>query len=345
MFSTNSIVSGSSAGMEWRGVGKTERRQAEKRLLNSKIKEIPISMSQIIIHIGTPRTGTTVLQKHVLQISQKYTIIQKQPYSRSPIFINNNGESTFSFNQAKALIDGITTLESAIEKDKLNRIMNTLSQGAANKDRRMRIGCKELLTASIFKAIQASKSKILVSNERLCDTSSSLNGYSVRKQELCFSIYPLLNACIKINAMPCVCVCLRDPIPYLRSKFIRTVEQRRSFNAPLINPNEYIKNQATLENNHPGTSVLAHAMHSEFIKQLQQHAFVKAYGFQELLASDDVFSLMGLQGEDKYAFRDFPRENKLPATKEQEKNVEDEITQSLKQYGFYDRILKAQMFE
>ena len=86
-------------------------------------------------------------------------------------------------------------------------------------------------------------------------------------------------------------------------------------------------------------------MHSEFIKQLQRHSFVKALGFQELLASDDVFSLMGLQGEEKYAFRDFPQENKLPFTKEQEQVIENEITQALQQYGFYDRIMKAQMFE
>ena len=87
------------------------------------------------------------------------------------------------------------------------------------------------------------------------------------------------------------------------------------------------------------------AMHTEFIKQLQRHAFVKAFGFQELLASDDVFSLMGLQEEGKYAFRDFPRENKLPFTKEQEQAIEVEITKALNQYGFYDRIMRAQIFE
>ena len=87
------------------------------------------------------------------------------------------------------------------------------------------------------------------------------------------------------------------------------------------------------------------AMHSEFIKQLQQHAFVKAFGFQELLASDDVFSLMGLQGEDKYAFRDFPRENKLPFTEEEEKEAEIEIAKALKQYGYYNLIIKSQMLE
>ena len=112
-----------------------------------------------------------------------------------------------------------------------------------------------------------------------------------------------------------------------------------------LSATEYIQKQSILESNHPGTSALTPAMHNEFIKQLQRHAFVKAFGFKELLASDDVFSLMGLQGEDKYAFRNFPRENKLPFTKEQEQIIEFEITNALKRYGFYDRIMKAQMFE
>ena len=131
-------------------------------------------------------------------------------------------------------------------------------------------------------------------------------------------------------------MCIRDS---------RTVIQRRSIQQRDLSPKEYVNKQAILESNHPGTSALTPAMHSEFIKQLQQHAFVKAFGFQELLASDDVFSLMGLQGEDKYAFRDFPRENKLPFTKDQEQEIEAEITKALKKYDFYNRITKAQMFE
>ena len=120
---------------------------------------------------------------------------------------------------------------------------------------------------------------------------------------------------------------------------------RRQFKQRDLTPVEFIQKQASLEVAFPGTSVLAPAMHAEFIKQLQQHAFVKAFGFQELLASDDVFSLMGLQGESKYAFRDLPRENKLPVTEEQEQAIEVEITQALKQYRFYDQIIKSQMFE
>ena len=112
-----------------------------------------------------------------------------------------------------------------------------------------------------------------------------------------------------------------------------------------LSPTEFIQKQATLENSNPGTSALAPAMHSEFIKQLERYAFVNAFGFKEILVSKDVFLLMGLQGEDKYAFQDFPRENKLPFTKEKEQAIEVEISRALKQYGFYDRITKAQMFE
>ena len=54
---------------------------------------------------------------------------------------------------------------------------------------------------------------------------------------------------------------------------------------------------------------------------------------------------MGLQGQDKYAFRDFPRENNIRITKEQEIEIEIEIVRSLKRYGFYDRIIRAQIFE
>ena len=53
----------------------------------------------------------------------------------------------------------------------------------------------------------------------------------------------------------------------------------------------------------------------------------------------------GYKEKKKYAFRDFPRENKLPFSKEQEQEVEIEITKARKQYGFYDRIMKAQMCE
>ena len=45
-------------------------------------------------------------------------------------------------------------------------------------------------------------------------------------------------------------------------------------------------------------------------------------------------SLIGLQGEDKYAFRDFPGKQ-TALFKEQEESIETEIKKALKQYGFH----------
>lgn len=191
------------------------------------------------------------------------------------------------------------------------------------------------------------KKQILFSSERLCDSTASLQGDSAHTRvDTQFGVHSLAAAANKVLRSSCkISLCLRHPISYMRSKYIRTKIHRKNLGIRDLSPHEYIQKQAYLENNNPGTSALAPAMHSEFIKQLQKRAFVKAFGFQELLASDDVFSLMGLYGEDKYAFRDFPRENKLPFTKEQEQTIEIEITQSLKQHGLYDRIMSSQMFE
>ena len=184
-----------------------------------------------------------------------------------------------------------------------------------------------------------------MSSEKLCETSDSFACYSNHsKYDWTFNYIPICEAiCEACQEQALISICLREPISYLRSKYLRTFIQRRSMRGERdLTPTEYIQKQSILESNHPGTSALTPAMHSEFIKQLQQHAFVKAF---ESCTVDDVFSLMGLQGEDKYAFRDFPRENKLPFTKEQEQAIEVEITKALKQYGFYDRIMRAQMFE
>ncbi len=191
------------------------------------------------------------------------------------------------------------------------------------------------------------KDPALISSERLLENMATLHCQSKHKESE-NSRFPIFDLCKEIENIentPNIAICLRDPIHHLRSKYCWNKIHRRTQRLRDLSPSEFVEKQATLESTSRFTSILSYACHSEFIKQLQHHALVTAFGFKELLASDDVFSLMGLQGEDKYAFRSFPRENKLPFTKDQEQAIEIEITQALKQYGFYDRIMKAQMFE
>lgn len=294
-----------------------------------------------IFHIGCPRTGTTSLQKNIFNKSNANTFLSKDAYSSSakqalPGIVDNN------FLQSQ------TTSDTSLLKPKeiFDQIFFCALKLAVDGTRKE---YSDKLISLIKLCNKSLKGKIVISSERFCDSSASLQGDS-RHQENSDKIFAIIATLIALKATniktsSLVTLCLRDPIQYIRSKYIRTIFQRKIMSLRHLTPSEYIQKQSILETNHPGTSALTPAMHAEFIKQLQQHAFVKAFGFQELLASDDVFSLMGLQGEDKYAFRDFPRENKLPFTKEQEQEIEIEITQALKAYGFYDRIMKAQMFK
>lgn len=305
-----------------------------------------------IIHIGTPRTGTTVLQQHLFPKSKNYFVVQKHAYATTGRLID----------EKKAIVGGdlrqcilqLQSLKVPISVDQTTDFLNNLlipplfTSYDTNKRLREKPFVDEALSLGINLLSCTSKSlskEVFISTERFCDTGASLRCYSSPTTHE-FPVYPLLRA-IKafLQKEALVCLCLRDPVKYLRSKYIRTFFMRKQYKERDLAPAEYIQKQASLEVALPGASALAPAMHSEFIKQLQRHAFVKAFGFQELLASDDVFSLMGLQGESKYAFRDFPRENKLPVAEEQEKAIEAEVVHALRQYGFYDRIMKSQMFE
>lgn len=112
-----------------------------------------------------------------------------------------------------------------------------------------------------------------------------------------------------------------------------------------LSPEELIDKQVKLERSSPGTSVLATAAHRDFLMRLQGCSFVKAFGFSELISSDDVFALIGLQGEQQYSFKKFPRENSCAVQGLSSSDIEMRIIRKLKDCGFYKSLLDSQMFE
>ena len=318
-----------------------KRREEPERVVELVYLKIPPKMRQIIIHIGLPRTGTTTCQKSLFKLARNTIVLSKTPYKASAKTDLNN-RLIENQDPGESLYEGkFEKLYSEILLCSLK-----LSVNRSRADFQERLG---EVSSKICKLAEHSQKQILFSTERLVDTTTSLKGDSIMQpnSENEFPIHPLCQALSENNTLqPSITTCMRDPIEYLRSKYMRTFFQRRSYRTLRdLTPMEFIQKQAILESNNPGASALTPAMHSEFMKQLQKHAFVKAYGFQELLASNDVFSLMGLSGEGKYAFRDFPRENKTSFTKDQEQEITIEIIHALKQYDFYDRVMKAKMFE
>ena len=109
---------------------------------------------------------------------------------------------------------------------------------------------------------------------------------------------------------PKVLVCFREPISCLRPKYLRACLQRHAMgNERHLSPEECIDRQVKSGRSSPGASVMVTASHRHFLSKLQECSFVKAYGFSELTSMDDVFASIGLQGEQQYSFKIFPREN------------------------------------
>jgi len=302
-------------------------------------------MKKIIIHIGAPRTGTTVLQRSLFCLAKNHLVFQKKPYKMS-------GERVGS--SAKILLNELHNIDPEVNSTSFfNRFLIMPAQYASrnpdlNNAHEEYFVVLQAVARKLASLREKSQKSILMSSERLCDTSSSLVCNS-RHLGLDW-IFGYITICSAIsqalNERAHIVVCLREPIQYLRSKYLRTFLQRRAMKGVrYLSPSEFIQKQVHLESRYPGTSALSPAIHAEFIRQLQQHAHVKAFGFQELLASSDVFSLMGLEGEGEYAFSSFPRENHFLFTKEQEKAVEGEIAEALKKYDYYERLVSAQLFE
>ena len=309
-------------------------------------------MLNFTIHIGTPRTGTTVLQKSAFPKCKNHLVFMKKAYKTTGTSIDNKRPYLIGANPDKLMekLSGIDPKDNPF--DFFNSFIAMPSIMASQKQ--LLAKSSQQYDAILVSAVQKirntsieEKKSILISSERLIDTAASLTCKSNHSTDYSFGYIKICEAITQaLSVPPSISVCIREPIGYLRSKYVRTFFQRRAMKSHRdLSPSEYIAKQAALESRYPGTSAIIHAMHADLIKQLQKYGLVRAFGFKELLSSDNIFSLMGLQGEDKYAFRNFPRENKLPFTKEQELAIEKEITQALKRFGLYGRIMNAQMFE
>jgi len=302
-------------------------------------------MQQVIVHIGAPRTGTTTLQKNVFPFLQKHDLFTKTPYTAQGLFTSHRGRSEFTPAGMHSFIRSIESPDSRPSNAHISDAIRALVTSASHVNRTINVATSALLVDLIHQLRSQSAAPIFLSNERYCDSGASLNGDSRHTEDSEFGIYPLMRAIIASGVVPSVVVCLREPIAYLRSKYLRTVKQRKSRGLRFLSIKEYIEKQVFLEKTSPGTSVIAQAMHSEFLRQLQRYSFVKAFGFQDLLSSEDVFSLMGLVGEPEISLKHVSAENQLSVSGEANETAERQVVEALKVYELYEKIKSTQMHE
>ncbi len=310
-------------------------------------------MATFIIHIGAPRTATTTLQKHIFPYCKNKMVFSKIPFNSSGT-VTNRKKSIGQWNSYSTLayINSISKMKEIDHYDFANQVLFPSASCLAH-DPTKSISPKRwypVMKSAINFLLERSaieKKDIFISSERLCDTAASFICQSRHEEFSCkFPIIPFCESINEFTKSEClVLVTLREPLSYLRSKYSRTVIQRRLTGARFLTPHEYIQKQSNLEINNPGTSAITPAMHLTFIKLLMNYSFVKAIGFRELTCSKDIFSLLGLNGESKYSFQKLPKENKLASSPLEINEIDDQIKSSLKQNGFYNRILNEQLFD
>ena len=302
-------------------------------------------MKELIIHVGTPRTGTTTLQKNAFNKLVRYEVYSKMPFTAKGLLTDEKGKSKFTIKWMQSFIQSIQSSSLRPPNHEISDVIRVLSQTACHVNGDYRSIASGFLRQLISRLSFVSDAPVLLSNERLCDCSASLNGDSRHTKDIEFAVYPLLRSIKEAGVMPLIVICLREPISYLRSKYLRTIEQRKSQQIKHLTLKEYIEKQLALELTCPGSSIIAHAMHSSMIQALQRYSFVKAFGFNDLLNSGDVFNLMGLVGERKIAFSELSFENSSELGAAEKKSIDLEIIDILRVNGWYSKILDSQMFD
>ena len=289
-------------------------------------------MTQFIIHIGAPRTGTTVLQKHIFPQLRKTLGLIKRPFQASL----GSPETVEREFVAKPL-------EQFTISEKHDLLETRVMPGSINSGEGEKRKTLELIESL---ASQKEIQRILISSELLCDNPSSLNCHS--RHQTGFSkklyIYNLINLFMEVSITPTIAICLRDPIPYLASKYLRTVVQRESTGERFLSPLEFVEKQAYLENSDPGSSALTPAFHKRFLDQLSEKANIIGFGFQDLISSSDVFKLFQLEEPAKLAFKDYPQENTLRFNSECKEQAKGEIKNALHHTGIISEIERNQLY-
>lgn len=304
----------------------------------------------LIIHIGAPRTGSTVLQRNIFRKSENTTIISKNPFEGgTPEHTNKKGTTSYNPNALISLEENLIPRKTGNNPHIFSEIL-ALTQSCAFATTQGQIESQQILELKLNRVIEHCERRsptedILISSERLLNTTGSVMCNSdVGKTETEFNIFTLIKS-IKSQTRPLITVCLRDPIPHLRSRYFRNKAFRANAQLRALSPSEYIKKQIKLERKYPYSSSIAASMHTKIITELQKYCFVKAYGFQELINSNHVLELVGLQETKQVRFKDFQKDNAAPISTRDVLDTDEEILAALKEAGLHAEIENCKIFD
>ena len=136
-------------------------------------------MNSLIIHIGAPRTGTTVIQKHLLNKSRTHFVLSKNAHESSGEIKNLVEQKTVvdkesTLNYLKSATKNIELLS---KRDILNKLIVEPCLHGRTKSQ------ATILSKTLRLLAEKKDKKILISTERLMDTSASFACLSRHREQ------------------------------------------------------------------------------------------------------------------------------------------------------------------
>ena len=311
-------------------------------------------MPDLLFHVGTSRTATTVLQKHLFPNLERHLVVAKPAY-RSSLKALPNSESKFDSQAIAHYLSSPSLLTTATQCTEFATAALFPASVLATEPVPIWHGwahrrCLQRVVNVMVQRSQLMQQPVLVSSERLTETRESILGHSGgSKTQLSreFPVFPLCRA-VRRSSHPgraIVLIVLRDPLAFLVSKYFRLVRMRAKKKKASLTPEQFILNQALLEQKRPGTSALSLACHVSLVSSLKSVADTRPIGFKALLNSTDVAATLSLNGEKPRAFSDFPSENLAHQNPGLVQDVSQIIQTTLVRQKWWETVNDQKMFD
>ena len=150
---------------------------------------------------------------------------------------------------------------------------------------------------------------MLYSDESLIE---SMSGLSARLEHGDRTALETVLSEIRSGSPVTLVVTLRDPIPFMRASYYKTMEFHLRYGEDAISFDAYIRFQMEIHRRAPTASRLFLAMHRPLVEWLSQWGYLVVVNrLEDLLAADHVLdALLGISsGEPAMRMADLPREN------------------------------------
>ena len=135
-------------------------------------------MSTIILHIGTPRTGTTVLQKHLFPKSNQAFIVSKRAYESSGN-LRNDKKPLMGYTTKEEMITSLQNNSAGLTNITEHFIKNIITPLVQISRNNRDVEVERLICVAVKQLLKIkSNTNLVLSSERICDCSASLVGDS-----------------------------------------------------------------------------------------------------------------------------------------------------------------------